>query len=82
MIEIAEDNQKYGERFNVPVFITQGKNDKIVSVKRVEEFFNKIATPADLKEMKLYETEHYVLSDGLIIDEAVQDQIDWLNKLF
>ena len=53
-----------------------------MSVERVKEWFNKIATPRDLKELKLYDTEHYVMSDGLIYEQVIADQIEFLDKLF
>ena len=81
MIEIAEDNQNWAENFSKPVMIAQGKHDKIVSVARVEEFFNKIKSSDDVKEMKLYDTEHYIMSDGLVYEDVISDQIAWLNKV-
>lgn len=48
----------------------------------MHDFFNSIATAADLKELKLYETGHYIMSDGLVLDDVVRDQLAFLDRLF
>ena len=82
LYDLAEENQNWGPNFKKPVYIVQAWHDKLVSNARIEEFYTKIGTPSDKKDIKMYDTEHYVMSDGWIYEQVIADQVAFLNKLF
>jgi len=46
------------------------------------KFYQEIGTPSDKKEFKEYDASHYLLSDGHVMEDVVENEIEWLNALF
>jgi esterase/lipase len=81
-IRIADDNSKVAHLINKPFHISYGRNDKVISLERIKDFYEKIETEKEKKEMVEHEAEHYLLSDGWVKDGVVEKQILWLNSFY
>lgn len=40
-----------------------------------------ISTPADKKETKSYHSDHYLLVDGWLYEEIINNEIDFLDRV-
>lgn len=79
--EVSDVDREYFKEITHPVYITLADGDNILDNSEIKRFYDTIATPAHLKEIKGYDSDHYILSDGWLYEEVIADQIAWLNKL-
>jgi predicted esterase len=48
-IRIADDNSKVAHLINKPFHISYGRNDKVISLERIKDFYEKIETEKEKK---------------------------------
>jgi dienelactone hydrolase len=66
----------YVRRVKVPTLMLNGKYDLSVSYEsRVKPMFDLLGTPPDKKELKLYETDHFIPREELIRETQI-----WLDR--
>jgi serine/threonine protein kinase/dienelactone hydrolase len=66
----------YVRRVKVPTLMLNGKYDLSVSYEgRVKPMFDLLGTPADKKELKLYDTDHFIPRD-----ELIKETLIWLDR--
>jgi hypothetical protein len=63
------------------VHVSICNDDQVLDVEEMRKFFATIQTPDHLKEKIEYDSDHYILSDGWLYEECVENQLKWLEKV-
>ena len=70
------DDINYVGRVKVPTLMLNGKYDLTFPYETsVKPMFDLLGTPKDKKELKLYETDHFIP-----IDELIKETLSWLDR--
>jgi len=64
-----------------PVYVTIAEGDNVLDNSEIRKFFEIVKTPAHLKAMDGYDSDHFILSDGWLYEEVAAKQIKWLNHV-
>lgn len=80
-IEIRDHVKEHYKNITVPVHLVMASEDTVLCNEAMERFMEAIGTPADKKEIKSYHSDHYILADGWKYEEAITNQIDWLDRM-
>ena len=64
-----------------PVHITIADGDNVLDNGEIKKFYETVKTPADLKAIEHYDSDHFILSDGWLYEEVAARQIKWLEKV-
>jgi len=64
-----------------PVHITIADGDNVLDNAEIKKFYETVKTPADLKAIEYYDSDHFILSDGWLYEEVAARQIKWLEKV-
>jgi hypothetical protein len=56
--------------------------DNVLNNGEIKHFFETVKTPADKKELAVYDSDHFILSDGWLYEEVAGKAIAWLNKTY
>jgi alpha-beta hydrolase superfamily lysophospholipase len=64
-----------------PVHITIADGDNVLDNAEIKKFYETVKTPADLKAIEHYDSDHFILSDGWLYEEVAARQIKWLEKV-
>lgn len=82
ILDIPERNQEHAKEYSVPFHASSANKDDRVSKTRLQEFFDKISTSEDKKQICHYDSDHFLFFDGLLFEEFIGNQIKWVNSLF
>jgi hypothetical protein len=47
----------------------------------MNKFYDTIQTPIHLKEKAEFEADHYFLCDGLMYEDIIAKQVNWLERI-
>jgi esterase/lipase len=81
IIDLSLEGKNYAPNITIPVHMSVGEHENVVSPIYIKEFYENLKTPSNLKELKTYDTDHYILSDGLVVDDVICNQIKWLDSI-
>jgi pimeloyl-ACP methyl ester carboxylesterase len=79
--EVSDADREYFNVISHPVHIVRADGDNILNNAEINRYFETIKTPADLKEIHGYDSDHYILSDGWLKDEVIANQLKFVEKV-
>lgn len=82
LIDLPAENFQYASKYTLPIHISIGIEDQVCSIESIKEFYGQVGTAADKKQIVEYPAGHYLLSDGHVVKDVVENELDWLNQLF
>jgi esterase/lipase len=75
---VLQENEKF-EKFEIPILIFHGKENKITSWENVRKFYTSISS--NLKCLKLYDSVGEFLHEDYCTKEITDGIINWLLEL-
>lgn len=79
--QVSEVDFAYMKDITHPVHITLAEGDNVLEISEIKKYFETIKTPADLKAMEPYDSDHFILSDGWLYEEVASKQLKWLETV-
>lgn len=79
--QVSDEDRAYMQEITHPCHITRADCDNILNNDEINRFYGTIKTPAHLKELIGYDSDHYILSDGWLYEEVLNKQLDWLERV-
>ena len=64
---------------NHPVYVVMAEGDNILNNAEIKRFYEVVKTPEPLKQLAVYDSDHYIMSDGWIYEAILEKAIDWLE---
>lgn len=61
--------------------VTRADGDNILNNDEINRYFETIKTPAELKELHGWDSDHYILSDGWLYEKVLENQVAFLEKV-
>lgn len=78
---MSDEDREYFSEITHPVHITKSDGDNILNNAETERYFETIKTPAELKELHGWDSDHYILNDGWLYEKVVENQAAFLEKV-
>lgn len=66
---------------NHPVHVTMAEGDNVLDNSEIKKFIETVKTPAHLKALEGYDSDHFILSDGWLYEEVASRQLKWLERV-
>lgn len=79
LIDLPQTNLEFAANYSLPIHISIGKDDQVCSLDNIKKFYELISTPEESKQIRDYNAGHYLLSDGHVMEDVVEGELDWLN---
>lgn len=81
MKQVSEKDFAYMAEISHPVHVTLAEGDNVLDNSEIRKFYETIKTPAELKGIEGYDSDHFILSDGWLYEEVIANQLKWLDKV-
>jgi esterase/lipase len=78
--QVSDEDRSYMSEVNHPVHVIMADGDNILNNAEIKRFYEVVKTPEPLKELAVYDSDHYIMSDGWIYEGVLQRAIAWLEK--
>lgn len=78
--QVSEEDRAYMSEVAHPVYVVMAEGDNILNNTEIKRFYDVVKTPEPLKELAVYDSDHYIMSDGWLYEEVLAKIIDWLEK--
>ena len=64
-----------------PIHITLADGDNVLDNSEIKKYFQVAKTPEHLKALEVYDSDHFILSDGWLYEEVAARQLKWLESV-
>ncbi|TNV72559.1 hypothetical protein FGO68_gene10162 [Halteria grandinella] len=79
--QVSDEDREYFKEITHPVHVTRADGDNILNNSEINRYFETIKTPAELKEIHGWDSDHYILSDGWLYEKVLANQAAFLEKV-
>lgn len=78
---VSDEDFEYMNHISHPIHITMAEGDNVLDNSEIKKYYEVIKTPAHLKALEVYDSDHFILSDGWLYEEVAARQLKWLDSI-